>query len=119
MHRLVANQIAEALAEPARVDGLACERPLRVAAGTLSRAAAHEIGSTTVVGVLGADDVNAFEVLVAEIADEFGLDASIRLRIGSFSVRFSRQAPVLFDAPRRDGLASRLAQIIRGSRSGE
>jgi hypothetical protein len=47
-----------------------------------------------VVGVLGQDDVPAFEELVADIAAEFGLDSDIRMRVGSFSVRFRRK-PVL------------------------
>ena len=93
MQRLVRNQILEVLAEPAGVEGLACDGPLRVGAGTLSRAHRDEISATTVVGVLGADDVHAFKALVAEIADEFGLDAAVRLHVGSFSVRFSRGSP--------------------------
>jgi hypothetical protein len=43
-----------------------------------------------VVGVLGADDITAFEDLVEDIADEFGVDATIEFQVGSFSVRFSR-----------------------------
>jgi hypothetical protein len=42
------------------------------------------------VGVLGSDDMPAFEALVAEIADELNLDARVRLQVGSFSVRLSR-----------------------------
>jgi hypothetical protein len=76
--------------KPASVVQLACEGPLRVAAGTMSRAANDEISATTLVGVLGADDVQAFKALVAEIVDEFGFDARVRLHVGSFSVRFSR-----------------------------
>jgi len=88
--RLVADQILEALAEPVGGERLACEGPLRVGAGMLSRARCHEISATTVVGVLGADDVHAFKALVAEIADEFEVDATVRLHVGLFSVRFSR-----------------------------
>jgi hypothetical protein len=86
----VADRILESLVERASVVHLACEGPLRVAAGILSRAASDEISATTVVGVLGADDVQAFKALVAEIVDEFGFDARVRLHVGSFSVRFSR-----------------------------
>lgn len=87
---VVAERILETLAEPVSVVHLACEGPLRVAASTLSRAASDEISATTVVGVLGADDVPAFKALVAQIVDEFGFDAGVRLHVGSFSVRFSR-----------------------------
>ena len=86
----VADRVLETLAERASVVHLACEGPLRVAAGILSRAANDEISATTVVGVLGADDVQAFKALVAEIVDEFGFEARVRLHVGSFSVRFSR-----------------------------
>jgi hypothetical protein len=92
---LVANQSVEALAEPVRLEGLSCEGPLRIAAGTLSRAVDGEISATTVVGVLGADDVQEFKALVGGIADEFGFDATVRLHVGSFSVRLSRHAPIL------------------------
>jgi hypothetical protein len=56
----------------------------------LSNAQSDEISATTVVGVLGSDDMPAFEALVAEIADELNLDARVRLQVGSFSVRLSR-----------------------------
>jgi hypothetical protein len=71
---------------------MASESPLRVAAATLSWAPLDQVTATTVVGVLGQDDVPTFEKLVADIAAEFGLDSQIRLHIGSFSVRFRRRA---------------------------
>jgi hypothetical protein len=46
--------------------------------------------ATTVVGAVGRDDLDAFRRRVNEIAGEYGLDAAIRVRVGSFSVRFSR-----------------------------
>ena len=49
------------------------------------------ISATTVVGVLGRDDLDAFNALVAEIGDESDL-ARPAFRVGSFSVRFSRRA---------------------------
>ena len=55
----------------------------------LSSAAAHEMTATTVVGVLGGDDVDAFRALVAEISDEYGLEATLKLHQGSYSVRLS------------------------------
>ena len=53
------------------------------------RAAPDEIPATTVIGVLGADDMPAFRSLIADIGEEFGVDASIRLHVRSFSVRFA------------------------------
>jgi hypothetical protein len=75
--------------EPAQRPRLAREGTLRVAAATLSRLGGGEDSATTVVGVLGADDIDAFRALIREIADEFGLDASIQFHVGSYSVRFS------------------------------
>jgi hypothetical protein len=62
-----------------------------VAAAMLTHAPAGEIAATTVVGVLGRDDVDAFNALVAEISGQTHLDARVQLRAGSFSVRFSRR----------------------------
>jgi hypothetical protein len=76
---------------PDRSTRLASESPLRVAAATLSRASSDQVTATTVVGVLGQDDVPAFEELVADIAAEFELESQIRLHVGSFSVRFRRK----------------------------
>ena len=64
--------------------------PLEVAAGMLSSAPAHDMTATTVVGVLGADDVDAFRSLVADISEECGLEARVKIQQGSYSVRFSR-----------------------------
>jgi hypothetical protein len=75
--------------EPQRVEP-ACEGALVVAARTLSAAAEYAIAATTVVGVLGRDDVNEFRSLMQDIAQEFNLDAEVQLKMGSFSVRFSR-----------------------------
>ncbi len=72
--------------------GLQGESQLRVAASLLSRALPGDISATTVVGVLGRDDVDAFTALVARIEDEFDLNARVRLHVGSFSVRFTRRA---------------------------
>jgi hypothetical protein len=91
MNQLFAKQLQEALAEPARAGGLGSEAQLRVSARTLIRAAADEISATTAVGVLGSDDVDAFKALVADICDELGLDARVRIQGGTFSVRFTRR----------------------------
>jgi DNA-binding response OmpR family regulator len=66
------------------------EKPLRVAASTLSRARVEEMTATTVVGTLGRDDEELFRELVEEMAEEYALHASITLNNGSFSVRFER-----------------------------
>jgi hypothetical protein len=92
MNQLLAHQIQEAIAprQPDRWSGLACEAALRVAATTLSRARSDEITAIKVLRILGRDDVHAVEALVAAIAQEFGLESTMRTRVGSFSVRFSR-----------------------------
>jgi hypothetical protein len=64
--------------------------PLQVASRMLSSAPAHEMTATTVVGVLGRDDADAFRSLVADISEEYGLKAAVKLEQGSYSVRFSR-----------------------------
>jgi hypothetical protein len=46
--------------------------------------------ATTVIGVLGRDDVDEFRSLAQDIAEEFCIDASVTLNRDSFSVRFSR-----------------------------
>jgi hypothetical protein len=69
---------------------LANEESLLVAAEMLSNARSEEITATTVLGTLGWDDANDVEALVADIAQEFGLETRVRMHVGSFSVRFSR-----------------------------
>ena len=92
--------------------GLGYEAQLRVAAATLSRAEPHEITATTVVGVgIGADDLDRFRKLVAEIADEFDVEATMRIRLGSFSVRFTRPARAT-TASTRNGSKSMFSRIF-------
>jgi len=67
--------------------GLECESQLRVAAAMLART--DEITATTVLGELRPDQPAQFESLVTDIADEYGLDATLRVEGGQFSVRFS------------------------------
>jgi hypothetical protein len=86
----LARDLEGILKKPAAHVELASESLLRVAASMLSRAPTHEMTATTVVGVLGRDDVEAFRALVHDIADEYGLDATVTLKVGSFSVRFER-----------------------------
>ena len=75
---------------PHHCTGLGCEGSLRVAAEMLSNSRSDEVTAMTVVGILGRDDVTAFEALVTEIAEEFGLERRTKLHVGSFSVRFSQ-----------------------------
>ncbi len=92
--------------------GLACEPQLRVAAATLSRAPADEITAATVVGILGADDLSSFARLIGELADQYGLEASTEMTVGSFSVRFTRRV-VPAPEPPSHGLASWLRRHVR------
>jgi hypothetical protein len=92
MNQLLERDVHEAL-DPrtaGQCRGLGCEPALRVAAATLSRTRTRDISATTVVGVLGLDDRAAVEALVADIAQEFGLESQMRAKVGSFTVRFSR-----------------------------
>jgi hypothetical protein len=90
MNPTLARELADILREPTPQNKLVCEGPLLVAARTLSRAADFEMTATTVVGVLGRDDVDVFRALVHNIGQEFGLEAAVKLKASSFSVRFSR-----------------------------
>jgi hypothetical protein len=64
---------------------------LLVAARTLSDSPEWSMTAITGVGVIDEDDVDDLRRLVQDIAEELGLDASVRLKTGSFSVRFSRK----------------------------
>ncbi len=84
-------QLDDILDKPERLPALKSESQLRVAAAMLRNAGPGEISATTVVGVLGRDDLDVFIRLVAHIGDELDLDTRVRLHVGSFSVRFSRR----------------------------
>jgi hypothetical protein len=90
MNTLLARQLQDVLADAAPTPRLRCERQLRVSAGTLLRARPSEIGATTSIGVLGRDDVEAFLALVADVAEEFGVEARATIRGTTYSVRFTR-----------------------------
>jgi hypothetical protein len=92
MNQQLARQVREIVESHSEecCAGLGCEAQLRVAAATLADARLDMITATTVVGVLGQDDERKFEALITEIAREFGFEKQLRLRLGSFSVRFSR-----------------------------
>ena len=66
------------------------ETMLRSAALTVSRSDGNAIAASTVLGVLGLDDVPEFQAQLAAIADEFRVEANLQLMPGSFSVRFTR-----------------------------
>jgi hypothetical protein len=85
------RQIDELLNEPGPASELRCESPLLVAARLLWRAPVHEMTSTTVIGTLGHDDLEAFRLLVRGIAEEYGLAAAVKIDADSFVVRFTRQ----------------------------
>jgi hypothetical protein len=85
-----ALQLTDILAGPVPHAELASQAALVVAARMLSDAGEYAMTATTVIGVLGCDDADEFRSLVQDIAEEFGLDASVTLKRGSYSVRFSR-----------------------------
>jgi hypothetical protein len=97
MNKLLNQQLDEVLIGSGFRARLECEEALRVGAGTLCRAAPGEITATTVVCDLQGADLDAFESLVEEIGDEYGLEASIQQQVGSYSVRYTR--PRLTGAP--------------------
>jgi hypothetical protein len=68
------------------------ERNLRAAAATVAGSRLNEISAARVVGVLGLDDRAAFEDLIARLVDEYGVEASVRVGNGTFTVRFSHPA---------------------------
>jgi hypothetical protein len=90
MNPALQHEIETIFQLPAAPAKLKAAAPLEVASRMLSSAAPHEMTATTVVGVLGRDDADAFQSLVADIGEEYGLDATVKIRAGSFSVRFSR-----------------------------
>jgi hypothetical protein len=93
MNQLLARQLAETVESHGSGNciGLGCEAQLRIAAATVGDASPGLITATTVVGVLGQDDAVAVQALVSEIAHQFRLKTEFRVRLGSFSVRFSRR----------------------------
>jgi len=89
MNPTLVHEIETMFQAPAAPSKLKCAAPLEIAACML-RSPASQTTATTVVGVLGCDDVDAFHALVAEIGSECGLDAAVTIRQGSYAVRFSR-----------------------------
>jgi hypothetical protein len=70
--------------------GFGFERSVRAAAAALANSTGSMITTTTVVGVLGLDDLAAFRDVVDDTVDEYGVSASIELEPGWYAVRFSR-----------------------------
>ena len=93
MNTLLNRQLDELLTNPTSSTQLKCEHALRVGAATLCRAGPNEITATTVVCDLAGDDVNALERVVQDIADEYGVEATIRQQFGSCSVHFTLPRP--------------------------
>jgi len=93
MNKLLNQQLDEVLTGSGFRAHLKCEGALRVGAGTLCRAAPGEITATTVVCDLQGADLDSLKSLVQEIADEYGLEASIQQQPGSYSVRYTCPRP--------------------------
>jgi hypothetical protein len=74
---------------------------------------AAEITATTVVGELRLDQCSEFESLLADIADDYELDATLRLDNGRFSVRFVRPAE-LVEPVQSSSPVSWLRRLVRG-----
>lgn len=89
MNNFLHQQLEELLSNTPDSTGLGFENALRAGAATLRRAAASPITATTVVCDVPGDEIEQFLLVAADIATEYGLDASVRHNAGSYSVRFS------------------------------
>ncbi len=94
--------------------GLECESQLRVAAAMFLHPG--EVTATTVVGQLRPDEQAQFDALVADIADAYGLDATLRVDDAGFAVRFSLPSEVAEQPARRSGAPSWLMRVLPGWR---
>ncbi len=116
MNKLLNQQLAEVLTGAGfrPRSRLNCEGALRVGAGTLCRAAPGEITATTVVCDLPGADLDTFEWLVQDIADEYGLEANIQQQqAGSYSVRFTCPPLTAVPGDTLDANKSLLARLLR------
>jgi hypothetical protein len=91
VNNLLYQQLDELLGNAPDRSDLKFEGALRVGAATLYRADCSEITATTVVCDVGRDDIEAFRLQAAAIAEEYGFESSIRESDGSYSVRFTRR----------------------------
>jgi hypothetical protein len=114
MNPVTVQQGAATLYTDGRV-ALACESQLRVAAAMLARG--NEISATTVVGELRLNQWAEFDARVAEIADEYGLEARLHVEDGRFSVRFSLPTNVAEQPARNSGAPSWLLRLLPGLRN--
>jgi hypothetical protein len=112
MDSLVYRQANEVLARTAGRTVLACEGSLRVGAATLCNSAAGDVTATIVVCYVDSVGVEHLEELVAQIADEFGLEATIRQRHGSSSVRFTCPIPAVVEEMPKLGIKALLARLL-------
>ena len=103
MNNLLIQQLHELLPNPTPSTHLKCEGALRVAAATLCRLEPNELTATTVVCDLSDGDFDELHLLVQEIADEYGVDASIQhQRASSYSVRLTPRPPAIPEAGQPD-----------------
>ena len=89
MNHLLMQRIDELLTGSGDRAGLDCERALRVGAATLHRGAPSGITATIVVCDVARPDFAAFESLVTEVADDYGLAAGIQAQPAGYSVRLT------------------------------
>ena len=107
MHNLLYQQIDAVLANAAERKRLTSENALRVGATTLSNSHPGEVSATTIVCDDDLDEVNDLECIVAGLAAEFGLEATIQYTEGSYSVRFTRRRTARPPRPENAGTRAR------------
>lgn len=93
MNSLVYQQIDVLLANVAEPKRLTSESALRAGAVTLRNTPAAIITATTIMCDVPVDEVDLFKSTIADLADEYQLDARIQQSSGSYSVRFTRRLP--------------------------
>src|SRR4051794_30894941 len=111
MNKLLTRQLDELLTDSTSNTDLKCESALRVGAAMLCRARPNEITAATIVCDLAAGDVTTLECVVQDIADEYGVVATLRQHGGSYSVRFS--LPLSPAAKSEQPEKSVLARLLR------
>jgi hypothetical protein len=113
MNTLLQQQLDQLLADAPSPRKLPCESALRVGAATVGRGKPGEITAATVVCDVAADDVDAVASLIADIAGEYGLDASLRQHTGTYSVRFSCLPETAVEVASTPWVKSALARLLR------
>jgi hypothetical protein len=112
MNKLLNQQLDELLTDSCVTStDLECENALRVGAATLCGAAAGGITATTVVCNLADAAFDTFESLVQDIADDYGLEASMKWQAGAYAVRFTLPQlapPTIASRPAEKSLLARL-----------